>query len=212
MAVPLAYSLEWRYWPILNVPPVDAVVVLSGGTDGPFYPRPLVIEQDRAGARVLYAYQLYQEGITSHLLISGSEDTEAGTANNPATVQGMVTVLRAMGVPDQAIWQDNTSQNTYQSAVNSAKFLRQEGVHQIVLVTSAIHMPRAVDAFLKQKIDVTPAPTDFDLSINAISDLTKGNVWEQIGAFLPSMDYLDLTTAALKEYWGIFTYHLLGWI
>jgi uncharacterized SAM-binding protein YcdF (DUF218 family) len=211
VAIPLAYSLEWQNWPIINVPAVDTVVVLSGGTDGPTYPRPAV-EQDQAGARILYAYRLYQQGVAPYLLLSGSQASAPGTPESLSSAQGMADILQTMGVPGQAIWQDNDSLNTYQSAVNCAKILKQKDVRQVVLVTSAIHMPRAIGVFKKQGVDVFPAPTDFDMPIDALTQLTHGSPLEQIGNFFPSLDYLNLTTDAIKEYLGIAVYRLLGWI
>ncbi len=76
----------------------------------------------------------------------------------------------------------------------------------------AKNKPHDIGVFKKQGVDVFPAPTDFDMPIDALTQLTHGNRLEQIGNFFPSLDYLNLITDAIKEYLGIATCRLLGWM
>ena len=57
-------------------------------------------------------------------------------------------------------WREERSRNTYENAVFSAEMLAAQGLTRVALVTHAIHMPRAVEAFEKQGLTVFPAPTD----------------------------------------------------
>lgn len=60
----------------------------------------------------------------------------------------------------------------------------------IILVTSAMHMPRSVALFKKYGINIIPAPTDFKTD-------TKG-FWS-----LPRIHYLQQSSLAIHEYLGI---------
>jgi uncharacterized SAM-binding protein YcdF (DUF218 family) len=84
-------------------------------------------------------------------------------------------------------------------------------LHKVLLVTSAMHMPRAFRTFRHQGIDSIPSPTDFtvtDLDI-AQSDAT----FEDFAlSLMPDVGMLANTTGALKEYIGLAYYWARGWL
>jgi uncharacterized SAM-binding protein YcdF (DUF218 family) len=205
----LAKSLEWQYLPLKEIPISEVIVVLGGGTEAAIYPRPGV-EINSAGDRVLYAAQLYKEGKARHILLTGGEiDWLNSTSSTPA--EEMATILKSMGIPEDALWLETRSQNTYENALYSKQLLDQKGIKKIILITSAMHMPRAVALFQKQGLDVIPVPVDFSITQ---ADALFNNT-DLIGKFiglLPSASSLSTTTNALKEYLGILTYHLQGWL
>lgn len=55
-------------------------------------------------------------------------------------------------------WIDDQAYDTFQNARNSARILKGESVHRIVLVTRATHMRRSVQEFTDAGFDVIPAP------------------------------------------------------
>lgn len=61
-------------------------------------------------------------------------------------------------------WAETHSRNTYENAIDSHKLLAKEGINNIILVTHALHMPRALEAFKHAGFTVTPAPMGFDTS------------------------------------------------
>ena len=83
----------------------------------------------------------------------------------------MAEILQALGVPSSAILQDPTSLNTYQNAVNVRKIIQERGIRRVLLVTSAMHMPRSLLIFKKLGIDAIATPTDFLSSQQDSSDL-----------------------------------------
>jgi uncharacterized SAM-binding protein YcdF (DUF218 family) len=205
----LAKSLEWRYLPPKNIPAADAIVVLGGGTEANLYPRSSV-EVNGAGDRVLYAAQLYKEGKAAHILLSGGEISWLNdTSSTPA--QEMAIILKNMGVREDALWLDTQSQNTYENAYYSAMMLKERNIHKVLLITSAMHMPRAVALFEKQGIGVIPVPVDYSITQSDQSENDRDWLGQLLG-FLPSAGNLASTTNALKEYIGIFTYWLRGWL
>jgi uncharacterized SAM-binding protein YcdF (DUF218 family) len=116
-----------------------------------------------------------------------------------------------MGVPKQAIWLEDQSQNTYENALNCASLLKSRGITRVILVTSAMHMPRSVALFRKQGIEPIPAPSDFTVTEEGWKEL--GSTPEAVLVnILPNAGSLNLTSSALKEYIGLLTYHLRGWL
>ena len=56
-------------------------------------------------------------------------------------------------------WVDAEARSTFENAGYAAKILEQEGIDRVYLVTHAVHMPRAVEAFTYWGLEVVPAPT-----------------------------------------------------
>lgn len=206
----LARSLEWQYLPTQEPPNSEVIVVLGGGTETALPPRPMV-EINSAGNRVLYAARLYRQGKAPHILLSGgSIDFMGPRASSPA--QEMADVLVFLGVPSDALWLENQSQNTYENALYSAQMLRQKGITRVILVTSAMHMPRSVALFKHQGIEVIPAPADFSITQAGWDDLWKPDLASFLVNLMPTTGSMGLTTDSLKEYLGIWIYHLRGWL
>ncbi len=209
VAYAITRSLEWQYLPGASLPPSQVIVLLGGGTDSPDYPRQTV-QLNGAGDRVFYAAYLYKQGLAPHILVSGGNLDWSSAAISPA--QQMATALETMGVPKEAIWMEDKSRNTYENALNCRKILDEKGIHQIILVTSAIHMPRSVGLFRHQGLEVTPAPADFMVTQNSWQQLIHGGLTYQLTNLVPQVENLASVTVALKEYLGILVYHLNGWL
>ena len=126
------------------------------------------MEINGAGDRVLYAARIYKEGKAAHILLSGGEITwMKATSSTPA--DEMAEILQSLGVPKEALWLENKSQNTHENAVFSKVILDEKGIKKILLVTSATHMPRAVALFQKLGLEVIPLPVDYSVTLADIS-------------------------------------------
>ena len=142
--------------------PAQAIVVLTGGE-----PR------NREAARLQRATGL-------PLLASGG-DGEAALMKR--------LLERDFGVPVR--WTEDRSLSTEENARFSARLLAAQGIRRIVLVTHALHMPRAQRMFADQQLEVTPAPVDFwSRAPRAPRD------------YLPGTEGLKLTRSALHEIAG----------
>lgn len=190
-------------------PVADAIVILGGGTSPAHPPRPIP-EMGSSGDRVIYAAYLYKHGAASNLLVSSGRIEWLDTQDEPT--QDMLFLLEMLGVPEEVVWFEDQSRNTYENAVFSQKILAEHHVQRIILITSAWHMPRAVGLFEKVGLEVVPAPTDFTLTDADLQQLTSPNLATQILNWMPSPSNLDLIGVAMKEYLGIFVYRLRGWI
>lgn len=206
----LARSLEWRYKPPEELPSAEVAVILGGGTEAALYPRSTV-EINGAGDRVLYAAELYRQGSVRYLLLTGGEITwQTGGSSSPA--EDMAVILVAIGVPQEALLLETESLNTFENAVFSSQMLADMGIERILLVTSALHMPRAVAIFEAQGLEVVPLPVDYSVTDQLIVDEGGSVLINKVMDIIPSVGNLSLTTNALKEYIGMLVYQLRGWL
>ena len=202
----LARSLEFQNLPA-ELPKTDAIVVLGGCTESAVAPRPWV-EIREEGDRVLYAAKLYRDGKAPRLILSGGRIDWRRSGSSES--EDMAVLLEPMGVPRSAMLQDPSSLNTRENAVNVKQIMEAQGIRRVLLVTSAMHMPRSLMIFRKLGMDAIAAPTDFT---STQSDPQQVNTTEaNILDALPDADQLRRTTRALKEYVGIAVYWLRGWV
>jgi uncharacterized SAM-binding protein YcdF (DUF218 family) len=108
-----------------------------------------------------------------------------------------------LGIPAADILTDPASRNTLENAINSQKII--DSVHlqgPFLLISSAMHLPRARLAFVKQGLQVIPYPCDFD------SKNVGNNFIEDY--LLPSGLALNKWDNFIKEIAGIMVYKLRG--
>lgn len=204
----VSWPLEHKYLPADPMPNSDVIVVLGGGTEVWQSPRPIP-ELNSRGDRLLYAAYLYKQGVSPNILVTGGGSPWRGAY---VEADNMQAVLEIMGVPAEAIWQENRSTNTYENGAFSREILAEKGIDEIVLVTSAVHMPRSVAIFEKQGFSVIPAATDFKVVDAGWGTFWDLNIRSQIIHLIPDANYLLTTTRALKEYVGIIVYWARGWL
>jgi uncharacterized SAM-binding protein YcdF (DUF218 family) len=208
VATRLTQSLEWRHLPPNPVPTADAIVVLGGSTRSAIYPRPWV-DLMESGDRVLHGIRLYQAGNAPKLIFSGGRIVWRGGGRTEAS--DMAEIAVAFGVPRSAILEEPDSLNTYQNAVNVKALMAEEGIERVLLVTSAMHMPRALGIFMKLGIPAIAAPTDFIVSSQTVAEI-GGTRQAVMLSLLPDAANLALVSRALKEYLGLMVYRLRGWV
>lgn len=206
----LARSLEWQYLPPAENPQAEVIVVLGGGTESAQYPR-TAVEINAAGDRVLYAARLYHQGAASRILVSGGNIVWLG-GRTMTPAEEMAELLDLLAVPPDAIWLQPASQNTQEDAEYSVQMLKEQDIQRVILVTSAMHMPRSVALFRHLGIDVIPAPADFTVTQHGWDNLFAPDPQALLVNLLPNASSLSLTTNALKEYFGLIVYHLRGWL
>ena len=190
----LLRPLESLEPPLQSAHGAEAIVVLSagrlenspeyGGKDIPDYV---------ALARLRYAAKLQREtGLP--LLVSGGYGKMDRRDESLAT--GMARVLQE-DFATPVTWIEGKSANTAQNAAFSAAILKRDGVRRILLVTDAMHMPRARGAFARAGLEVIGAPTMF-FSRERLEMLD----------FLPGSEGLRRSRYAVYEWLGMAWYGL----
>jgi uncharacterized SAM-binding protein YcdF (DUF218 family) len=200
----LVRSLEWQYLPSADIPQAEAIVILGGGTRPRIAPRPWY-EVNEAGDRILYGSWLYKQGKAPLIIVTGGRAEWLGDGGNPES-EDMAAIAEFLGVPSNAIVQESQSFNTRDNAINTKQILVKRGINKILLVTSALHMPRSMEIFRKVGVESIAVPTDF-LSVQ--NENSKGLA--AVLDLLPTVDALRNTTNAIKEYIGLLVYQLAGW-
>ena len=166
----------------------DAIIVLGGGR--PRYSPELPGFQPTAISleRIRYTAIIYRQCQVPILTSGGGRRSEAIT---------MAAVLKGDYGIDVA-WQEKASLTTWENALYSRKML-DPGLNRVILVTHAMHMPRAVLSFRRAGFEVLPAPTAFKHEYVP---------WKRLSYWLPRVRHLQLSEAALHEYLGLVWYWL----
>jgi uncharacterized SAM-binding protein YcdF (DUF218 family) len=182
------------------LPKTDAIVVLGGTLTPPASPASDA-NLSAAADRLVYAAKLYRLGKSPIILLSGGNAAGAGTMD--AESVHAAALLRSWGIPADAILTETESLNTYENAVYTKLMLVEHNLKSVLLVTSALHMPRALATFESAGVQAIPAATDFE---------TTAPVAAGIEAWVADPAALEGTTRALKEYFGRLAYRQRGWI
>jgi uncharacterized SAM-binding protein YcdF (DUF218 family) len=202
----LTRGLEGQYPPRDPVPHADAILVLSGGVLGKTPPRPSIEIAD-AGDRLLYGAALFKQGKAPQIICTGNAAT-GGLVPRPAS-EDMAELLTLLGIPDQAIVTETRSENTHEHAVQLCPMLTARRISSVLLVTSAMHMPRAMGVFRRAcpALEFIPAPTDFHAPYDPPMPWYRKSV-----NLLPTPRSLLEFSDAAHEYLGIAYYTVRGWM
>jgi len=162
----------------------QAIVVLGAGTSHEAPELGGLYAIGRNGlARVRYAAYLHRQ---SGLPILAAGGAPQGGRSEAETIREVFEEDFHVAVR----WLETNSRNTVENAKYSSEILGKSGISTIVLVTDAIHMPRAKLLFEKNGIVVLPAPTGFATSSSEFDTFL----------ILPSASALAQSTYAITEW------------
>jgi len=155
--------------------PPDGIIVLGGDTG--------------AGINVLAL--LSQNFPKARLILSGyGEITDSG--------EHPLERFARLGGDPARLNMETRSRTTAENAHYSAALLKPKRNERWVLVTSALHMPRAVGCFRAAGFHVEPYPVEFRIPL------------QPFAAFGPGSEALNLFDKAAKEWIGLVAYRLMG--
>jgi uncharacterized SAM-binding protein YcdF (DUF218 family) len=151
-----------------------------------------------SGDRFIQTVELYHQGIVQKILISGGSGS---LFNQRDEAWGIKNELLKAGIPDSAVLMESTSRNTYENAVFSKLLLHTAHLQPpYVLVTSAIHIPRAEKCFNKAKVPVIIYPCDYLVHHEGTS----------LMEFMPEARTFFLWEGFIKEIIGYAAYKITG--
>lgn len=171
----------------------QAIVILAGGLNRSAVEWGGESVNDFTLQRVRYGAHLARQ---TGLPVYVTGGVPAGAKHSEAGLMAKVLV-QDYGITPK--WIDNAAETTRGNAQMAAKDLRPLGVQRIVLVTTAIHMPRSKRAFEVAGFSVVPAATDYV----AQRPFT-------IAQLMPRVSALTVSYYALREWISRGWYRLLG--
>lgn len=194
----LVDALESRFpQPVLPAR-IDGIVLLAGAE------RPAATERhgepqlNRHATRYLTALRLATRHPRARLAWVGGPDRDL---DDGAAAQGLVAraLLGSMGLDPARVTFERRATDTCDSAVNAHRLLAPRAGENWVLVTSAVHMPRAMACFRAAGWQVIPQPADRQVVIGG---------WDSNSVRIA--DNLALLDVALHEWLGLLFYRLSG--
>lgn len=172
-----------------GLPQADAIVVLGGGigrVSG--FERGDADAPELAGNRVAVAARAWRAGRAPAILLSGGP---SASTRGVSEARIMADALVKLGVPREVMVLEETSTDTRGNAERSARIAAERGWKRTIVVTSALHMPRALQWFERAGLPALPlAPSPESAA-------------PKTGAWTPSMRTLDDSAQALREYAGL---------
>jgi uncharacterized SAM-binding protein YcdF (DUF218 family) len=195
----LASGLEQRY-PAMEVrdcPKADAVVVLSG----------MLTESVTSATEWNQAVDRFERGVE---LVAGDRAPKIlftrglSWPDVDREPEGERLAREALkhGIPADKIELTDTAVFETSAEMKSIRrTMEQRGWHRIILVTSAMHMPRAMWLADKEKVEAIPFPADFECGPHSSVEPAS---------FLPDAQWLDLSERAIRERIGLAYYRTFG--
>lgn len=195
-------QLENQYppTPIIDLPKADVIIALGDFVRAPRKPR-IAIELSESSDRLLYATRLYHAGKANKIILSGGNVFKQSSGLPHADYAAQLLI--DWGVKKSDILLENKSRTTYENAIYTKQLMLKTKLKHALLITSAMHMPRAMAIFKTLGVKTTAASTDF---LIAAEDGPRYLQW------MPSEKALHYFAAAIHEYIGYIIYWLRGYI
>ena len=171
------------------VPQADAIVVLSGiltAVEGEGGLQTEWLDPDR----YFGGLALYKAGKAPKLIFTRGQ--LPWTDNIEPEGEYLKRKAIEDGVPSSQILLTDIVENTEDEAIATRALLKDNDDAKVLLVTSAFHMPRAMDVFLAQGLDVVPYPVDFKVRAEKSTFMS----------YLPSARALAQTSLFVREMLG----------
>ncbi|MFZ5863448.1 MAG: YdcF family protein [Nitrospirota bacterium] len=198
----LTGSIEQRY----PVPPAirggsgtstyDAVVVLAGGV----HRKGGLRMEDRLSPesldRLVCGRALMTDRIAPRLILSGGNVDPFAEHTPEAEI--MARTLQLLGPVPGEVRVEPRSRTTYENAVETSRILGPG--KRIALVTSALHMPRAMALFRRQDLTPTAFPCEYLTGARAAG----------IREYLPELWAFRNSSEAINEWVGLWLYTVAG--
>lgn len=156
----------------------------------------------QAADRYLQSIELLASGkIKKLILSSGSGSLLYKEAKEADFLKAQMLRLK---VDSTLVIAESISKNTYENAVESSKILKQQNINgEVLLVTSAFHMRRAIACFKKQGLTVVPFCVD---------QRSGKQMFTPDKLFIPDVEKLSDWNLLIHEWFGFLTYKVAGYV
>jgi uncharacterized SAM-binding protein YcdF (DUF218 family) len=178
----------------------DVAIVLGGFSN--YDPTQELIQFHSATDRLMAGLQLYKTGRAKKILISSG----SGQIMNPDEKEALFIkdYLLKIGIPKEDLIIESESKNTRENAMFTAEILNKKyNEGKYILVTSAMHMPRAKRCFNKVNLDITPFSVDQQAG-------KRKYLMDHL--LIPNVDSFARWQNLIKEWVGFIAYKFSGYI
>ncbi len=176
----------------------DGIIVLGGAINPELSAARGTPEINSAAERMTAAVELARRFPNARIVLTGGNNSLI----NPVSTEAMAGALflENLGIAHDRILLEDKARTTSENAVFTRDFLKPKPGEYWLLVTSAMHMPRAVGAFRAAGFEVEPYPVDWR---------TRG--WRDASVPFDTLSGgLSRTDAAAHEWIGLIGYRLSG--
>lgn len=196
----LLHPLEEQFPARPALSQVDGIIVLGGAEQTGAYRLWGGPQLNEAGERLVEGAMLAHRFPAARLVFTGGS-ASVGRVEDPTDPSEMVReTWIALGVAPERILLEQASRNTAENARLTHDLIQPKPGETWVLVTSAFHMPRALETFARNGWEgITPWPVDF----------RSGDLAGLRGIWRLDRNLLGVNLA-LKEYLGSFVYRMTG--
>ena len=174
LTVPLEH--RFAFWPPNPQAPLDGIILLGGGGVG----------------GIDAVSRLSRDHPKARLIFSGFKPTDT-------YAEYLLYMFVRLGGDPARVDLESSPRTTSEDALYTAALLKPKPGERWLLVTSAVHMPRAVGCFRVAGFQVEPYPVEFT------TDPTR-----PFTAFAPGSEALHHLDAAAKEWISLIAYRILG--
>ncbi|MCA0371164.1 MAG: YdcF family protein [Proteobacteria bacterium] len=157
---PWALSFLENRFPVPQTLPQDAAgfIILGGSFDTPLASKRGATSYTRAGGRFYEALRVVSKAPTLPVLFSGGGVSWPGVKSESQTAR---EILRDLHIPADRFLFEDKSKSTWENASQSFKLIHPQPQDKWILITSAVHMPRAVENFRRAGWHVIPFCVDY---------------------------------------------------
>lgn len=197
---------QWLAWPLEEqtpafVPPpkVDGIILLGGIVADGMAGKREVITLDSDASRLFEFIYLSQKYPKAKLVFTGGSN--GLIREKPKEAELIKLALEHIGFNTRRIIWEKEARNTYENVLFTKKLLKPKPQDKWVVVTSALHMPRATRAFKKMNWEIIPYPCSY--------------VYPSRLSFAPTFNMLEnfsILHDVIHEYVGLLVYGFYGFI
>jgi uncharacterized SAM-binding protein YcdF (DUF218 family) len=194
----LALPLEGRFprWDATRGSPTG-IIVLGGGVIRPRISTDQEVVLGYAAERIIAAAELARRYPNARVVFTGGNPNLI--ASGPIEADFVVRLFAKLGVSQDRIVVERKSRNTAENATFTKQLVMPNADERWLLVTSAMHMPRAIGVFQKAGFTIDAYPVDYE----------TGDA-EYPSTFSALVHNIGKTNRAVHEWIGLLLYWFTG--
>jgi uncharacterized SAM-binding protein YcdF (DUF218 family) len=186
---------------VANAEKADAVIVL-GGMMNPSRHETFGFSLSPAADRLMTGIEILRQKKAGALIIGGGV---MGRENRTSEGERLAEFVKTWNVTPGEVIGLAGCLNTHEEALRARQVTTERGWTNLILVTSAYHMPRALATFSKAGLNVRAVACDFEALPVLEGDVAGFRL-------VPIIDHVQNFTLYMHEVIGWYYYWLRGWI